>query len=133
MTHSNGTAIVFFDGVCNLCNASIDFLIRRKSKQLYFASLQGETARVRLGSAKVQTLSSVILYRDGAIYEKSDAVLEIFTLLGGVWTFFQIFRVVPSFIRDWVYDFIASRRYEWFGRRETCRLPTTEERAYFLD
>lgn len=133
MNHSDGSAIVFFDGVCNLCNATVDFLIRRKSKHLYFASLQGKTAEARLGSVRVQALSSVILFRRGAIYEKSDALLEICTLLGGAWTFFQIFRIIPRNLRDYVYDFIASHRYEWFGKRETCRLPTPEERTQFLD
>jgi predicted DCC family thiol-disulfide oxidoreductase YuxK len=126
--------IIFFDGVCNLCNGFVDFLIRRDTqKKLSFASLQGETARENLPSEKIKSLSSVILWDNGVIYEESAAVLRVFFYLGGCWKLFLIFHVVPQALRDFVYRWVAKNRYHWFGQKETCRLPTDQEKSRFLD
>jgi predicted DCC family thiol-disulfide oxidoreductase YuxK len=125
--------IIFFDGVCNLCNAFVDFLIKRdKDQNFFFAPLQGETARRKLPEGQPASLSSVVLWNQGEILEKSDAALMILQQLGGLWWLMRVFWVVPSFLRDLVYDFVAANRYRFFGKRETCRLPTPEERARFL-
>lgn len=125
--------IIFFDGVCNLCNAFVDFLIRRDKDQIFsFAPLQGETARHKLPDGQPARLSSVVLWNQGQILEKSDAALMILQQLGGPWWFMRVFWILPSFLRDFVYDLIAANRYRLFGKRETCRLPTPEEKARFL-
>jgi predicted DCC family thiol-disulfide oxidoreductase YuxK len=130
-----GRSTLYFDGVCNLCNHFVDFLITRDvTGHLKFASLQGETARSRLPNGMVSGLSSVV-FEDakGQIYTRSAAALRAIAELGGSYRAILIFLGVPALLRDWLYDFIATRRYSWFGKRETCRLPTAAERARFLD
>lgn len=125
--------IIFFDGLCNLCNAFVDFLIKRdKDLNFSFAPLQGETARQKLPAGQPAKLNSVVLWNQGEILEKSDAALMILQQLGGLWWLMRVFWVVPAFLRDLVYDFVAANRYRFFGKRETCRLPTPEEKARFL-
>jgi predicted DCC family thiol-disulfide oxidoreductase YuxK len=110
----------------------VDFLINRDKDQLfYFAPLQGETARARL-PADALGLKSVVLWNQGELLEKSDAALMILQQLGGIWWLSRIFWVVPGFLRDLVYDFVAANRYGLFGKRETCRLPRPEEKVRFL-
>lgn len=126
--------ILFFDGVCNLCNSWVDFLIRHStSGRIYFASLQGVTAQHVVGIERSQKLKSLIFFKDGKLFEKSDAFFEILSVLGGPWKLLKILKIVPRSLRDWVYDQVASQRYNWFGKRESCRLPSMEERALFLD
>lgn len=126
--------VIFFDGVCNLCNAFVDFLVRRDSEHLfYFAPLQGSHARQLLPTRLPENLSSVVLWSQGEIHEKSDAALMVLQQLGGLWGALRIFWIFPKGLRDWAYDLVARHRYTLFGKRETCRLPTSEERARFLD
>jgi predicted DCC family thiol-disulfide oxidoreductase YuxK len=129
--------IVFFDGVCSLCNGFIDFLVRRIAREqppFYIASLQGQTAETKLSLQDRQNFESVILLEveSGKILKKSDAILEILVHLGGLWKCLRFFRYIPRVVRDGVYDGVAKRRYAWFGKREHCRLPTLEERKFFL-
>jgi predicted DCC family thiol-disulfide oxidoreductase YuxK len=129
------TPIVFFDGVCHFCNGTVNILIDNDSRQrLRYAPLQGET--YTLLRQHIPTLPSsidtVILYHAGKVFMKSTAVLEIARLLGGKWKLALALRIIPRFLRDAVYDVIANYRYQWFGRYESCRLPTHEERALFL-
>lgn len=127
--------IVFFDGYCSLCNSFVDFLMRLdKRNALKFASLQGETARKTLGplSAGAADPDSVIYYRDGKIFERSAAVIEIFRDLGGAWKLLVLFLVIPKVLRDSLYKLVARYRYQLFGRRDTCRLPTSEEKNKLL-
>jgi predicted DCC family thiol-disulfide oxidoreductase YuxK len=125
--------IIFFDGVCNLCNGFVDFLVSRDKEQVFFfAPLQGETARLRLAADVPAKLNSVVLWNQGQILEKSDAALMILQQLGGIWWLSRLFWIVPAFLRDLIYDLVAVNRYRLFGRRETCRLPTPEEKARFL-
>ena len=126
--------IVFFDGVCNLCNGFIDFLVSHdRARALRYASLQGKTSRELLGIDIGRELSSVVLIENGKILRESDAVLRILSKLGGPWILAPGFKILPRALRDWAYRFVARNRYRWFGKRETCRLPSPEERALFLD
>jgi predicted DCC family thiol-disulfide oxidoreductase YuxK len=125
--------IVFFDGECNLCNSTVDFFIRLDGgRRLHFASLQGETARKILPERVRSGLDTVVLWREGNLYKKSGAVLRALVACGGIWIFAGIFLLVPWFVRDFFYDVIAKNRFKWFGRRESCRLPTPEERHVLL-
>lgn len=126
--------VVFFDGHCNLCNRFVDFLIRRDTRHaLRFASLQGETAKRLLPKEYVSDLSTVVFLNEGKISTHSSAALRAIATLGGGYYLFKWFLLVPAFIRNLVYRFVASNRYTWFGRRDTCRLPSPEEKAQFLD
>jgi predicted DCC family thiol-disulfide oxidoreductase YuxK len=126
--------IIFFDGVCNLCNAFVDFLVRRDAEHLFdFAPLQGSNAKQLLPARFPEKLSSVVLWSQGEVHEKSDAALMVLQQLGGLWGALRVFWVLPKGLRDWGYDLVARNRYALFGKRETCRLPTPEERARFLD
>ncbi|MEM6720055.1 MAG: thiol-disulfide oxidoreductase DCC family protein [Bacteroidota bacterium] len=128
--------IVLFDGVCNLCNGFVDKIISKDKKDVFrFASLQSDIGieiqkHLQLNP---EQLDSVILYEPGVThYHKSAAALRILNEFGGAWKLLQVFRILPKFINDSVYDFIAKNRYKWFGEKETCRMPTPEERARFL-
>jgi predicted DCC family thiol-disulfide oxidoreductase YuxK len=126
--------VIFFDGVCGLCNAWIDFVIVRDTKREFrYSALQGETARDWLQIAPADALDSVTLVDETGTYRKSDAVWRILARLGGIWRVLAgLLRIVPRPIRNWGYDFVARRRYRWFGRKESCRLPTPGERDRFL-
>jgi predicted DCC family thiol-disulfide oxidoreductase YuxK len=126
--------LVFFDGVCNLCNGFVEFLVRHDRKGvLKIASLQGKTAQALLKLTPDEALSSVIFLENGVVWRESTAVLKILANLGPFWKWVALFRLVPTPIRDGVYRWVARNRYRWFGKRETCRLPTPEERGRFLD
>ncbi len=125
--------IVFFDGECNLCNGFVDWLVRTdKAGKMKIASLQGETAKELGIAGQSSGLNTVVYLRDGVRFERSTAVLEILRDLGGAWKLASIFFILPRFLRDAIYALIARNRYRLFGRRDTCRLPTPEERQRFL-
>lgn len=125
--------IVFFDGVCGLCNSFVDRLLRVDRKgRLRFAPLQGSTARERLPAGMADAMESVVYLRDGVVIQRSDAALWILIDLGGWRALYRALFIVPRFVRDGVYAWIARNRYRWFGKREACRLPTSEERLRFL-
>jgi predicted DCC family thiol-disulfide oxidoreductase YuxK len=128
-------SIVFFDGVCGLCNGFVDALLRLdRRRRLRFAPLQGETARGRLAAPYREGLGAVVLLDECGISERSEAVLRILSRLGQPWrTLACLGRVIPRRWRDRLYDAIAARRYRWFGQRDTCRVPTPQEREQFLD
>ena len=128
--------VIFFDGVCNLCNASVQFAIERDKKNLFkFTALQGEYAKAVLPKFNVDLnqLNSIILLEDGRLYTKSTAALKIARKLNGLWPTLYVFILVPKFIRDWFYDIIAKNRYKWWGRQESCWLPTPELKQRFID
>lgn len=127
--------IIFFDGVCNLCNTTVDFLISRDAKRHFrYASLQSEAGQSMLRKHNLPTSEfGSFLYLDGdTLHTKSSGALRVAVKLGGFWTLMGVFLIVPPFIRNAVYDLIAKHRYRWFGKRETCRVPTPEERTLFL-
>ncbi|MDG2247256.1 MAG: DCC1-like thiol-disulfide oxidoreductase family protein [Flavobacteriales bacterium] len=125
--------IVFFDGVCSICNSTVDFLMNEDEEGvLKFASLQGETAKQHAEVPQEETPGSIIYFREGTIHSKSSAVLLILKDLGGLWRVLSFLRIIPKPIRNAVYDLIARNRYKWFGKKETCRMPTAEERGRLL-
>lgn len=127
--------IILFDGVCNLCNASVQFVIRHDPQARFkFAALQSATAEKLLQNCAFDraSLDSVILVEDGHVYIESDAALRIARKLGGGWWLLAGFSIVPRPIRDAVYRFIARNRYRWFGKQESCMMPTPDLRARFL-
>ncbi|HEX9895259.1 MAG TPA: DCC1-like thiol-disulfide oxidoreductase family protein [Gemmatimonadales bacterium] len=129
----NDPPIVYFDGVCGLCNRFVDFLLRHdRHHRLRFAPLQGRTAAERLGKTKGIDPTTIVLEAEGRMLDRSSAVLGVFHHLGGGWRATGLLRVVPRRLRDLIYDWIARHRYGWFGKREVCRLPTAEERSGFL-
>lgn len=130
---SKESPIVFFDGVCGLCNGFIDFLFTEDQEGLYkVTALQGNTAQEKLPIQLTKNLATVVVLKDGLILTKSDAVLSILADLGGVFKILSVFRVFPKSFRDLVYNLIATHRYQLFGIKESCRLPTPEERGRFL-
>jgi predicted DCC family thiol-disulfide oxidoreductase YuxK len=126
--------IVLFDGVCNLCNRSVDFIIRNeKSYKLQFASLQSDVGKSIVSKSGLDEIpDSVMLYVDGKLLVRSDAVLAISTYLKRPYAYGTIFKYVPKVLRDSVYNLIAKNRYRWFGKKETCRVPSADERERFL-
>jgi predicted DCC family thiol-disulfide oxidoreductase YuxK len=126
--------VVFFDGVCGLCNRFVNFVIRRDSLcEFRFSPLQGETARERLAAADVRDLKTVVLVDGEGTHRKSTAVLRVLGRLGGFWrAVAAVLRLVPRPLRDVGYSWIAGTRYAIFGKKETCRLPTPAERGRFL-
>lgn len=125
--------IVFFDGVCHFCNKSVKRIQKNdRRKRFHYAPLQGETARHLLPGQDPETPSSIIYIRNGKTYYRSTAVLFIALDMDGAWKLFAVLLIVPSFLRDLVYNFVAARRYRWFGRYESCTLPGAEEKAQYL-
>ena len=131
---SNETAIIFFDGVCNLCNTTIDFFIKRDNKKKFrYGPLQGTSSANYVGKAATEDLNSVVLYYNGKCYFKSKAILKALTILGPPYSFLAIFSILPKGLSDYFYDLIAQNRYRLFGQKNTCRIPTKEEKSLFLD
>lgn len=128
--------VILFDGVCNLCNNSVQFIIKRDRKDVFrYAALQSEIGKELLAERNIDTskVDSIILIEPGvAFYTKSDAALEIGRSFGGVWTLLSVFNLIPSSLRNIVYDFVAKNRYRWFGRKNACMIPTPDLKAKFL-
>jgi predicted DCC family thiol-disulfide oxidoreductase YuxK len=126
--------IVFFDGVCNFCNGTVNWLMaRNKRHNLLFSSLQGSTANRLLQHELLVDLSSIVYYRKGRIYTKSTAVLFICKDMAWYGGLALPFLLVPRFVRDGVYNWVARNRYKWFGKSDACRVPSAAERTRFLD
>lgn len=125
---------MLFDGVCNFCNASVQFIIKRDRRAYFkFASLQSEFANTVVGDRTLPMPESVILIENGEMYERSTAALKIARRLNGLWPVFYIFILVPRPVRDAVYHIIARNRYRWFGKRESCMIPGKELKGRFLE
>lgn len=129
--------IIFFDGICNLCNGAVQFIIRHDKRKTYrFASLQSEFAQKLLNKFRIKITEppqSILLMRNGKTYGESTAALRIAQKLGGGWKLLSIFLIIPKFISDALYRFVARNRYKWFGKRDTCMIPTPELKERFLD
>jgi predicted DCC family thiol-disulfide oxidoreductase YuxK len=127
--------LILFDGVCNLCNGSVQFVIKHdKESKFLFTSLQsdkGQEILKHLG-LKTDNFDSFILLDKGKIYTKSSGVLKEAAILGGWFKIFTIFYLVPTFIRDLFYSFVAKNRYRFFGKKDSCMIPTPELKARFL-
>ena len=127
--------IIFFDGVCNLCNGSVHFIIKRDPNAIFrFASLQSEfgTAVAQKHGISSENPESVLLLKNGKLLRKSSAALAIATELSGIWKTLTIFRFLPKNMRDRIYDWIAHNRYKWFGKRDECIVPTEEIKGRFI-
>ena len=131
LTHS----IILFDGVCNLCNGAVNFVIKRDTENVFkFTPLQEKQGVLLLKKHAVDSrkLDSIVLIENGNVYIKSSAALRIARKMSNLWPLFFVLLIIPSFIRDGVYDFIAKNRYKWFGKKEQCMIPTPGFREKFL-
>jgi predicted DCC family thiol-disulfide oxidoreductase YuxK len=128
--------IILFDGVCNLCNQSVQFVIQRDpSSKFHFTALQSATGQRLLKEHQLpeHDVYSVILLKNNKVYQRSSAALEIARGLNNLWPLFYAFIIIPPFIRNAVYDWIAGNRYKWFGQRNECMIPTPELKSRFLN
>jgi predicted DCC family thiol-disulfide oxidoreductase YuxK len=128
--------IILFDGVCNLCNAAVQFIIKRDKKNRFlFASLQSPFGQQQLKNAKLHAddLRTIILLKDKNVFQRSDAALEIAKHLSGIWPVFYTLKIFPRFIRDAFYNLISRNRYKIFGKRESCMLPDPALKAKFIE
>ncbi len=133
---SDDHPILLFDGVCNLCNGSIQFIIPRDPDgTLRFAPLQSDIGhRVREATGlSTDDLETVVLIDDGMAYTKSDAAIRVAEHLGGIYRLLSVGRLVPRSVRDQIYDFVAANRYDWFGRKDQCMLPDEDVSDRFLE
>lgn len=127
--------IIFFDGVCNLCNSSVQFVIKRDKEGTFrFASLQSGAGQEALQQFHLSQndFNSFLLYEQGKLYTRSTAALRVLSQLKG-WKWAGAFKYVPPFIRNAVYNLIARNRYKWFGKKDECMIPTPELKSRFLD
>jgi predicted DCC family thiol-disulfide oxidoreductase YuxK len=128
------SGVIFYDGYCRLCNRAVQFVLRRdRDRQFSFAPLQSETAAMALPGIQIKTQQpdSIVYLENGKIYQHSTAVLRIMKKLGRGWQFMYAFIILPAFIRDGIYRFIARYRYKWFGKRSSCAL-VPPDRMYSL-
>ncbi len=132
---STNAAVILFDGVCNLCNWTVKFIYKRdKKKKFRFASFQSEFSKRLLDKRTAETnFDSVILFHNNNFFTKSDAVIEISSLLGFPWNILRIFKILPSAFRDTFYDFIANNRYKWFGKMDACMIPSGKIKDLFFE
>lgn len=128
--------IILFDGVCNLCNTAVQFVIQHDANDVFrFVALQSELGQEILKHIGINpsNIDSIIMYEPGiAYYYKSEAALKIASSLGGFFHFGIIFRIIPTKIANQLYDYIAKNRYQWYGKKESCMIPTAELKAKFL-
>jgi predicted DCC family thiol-disulfide oxidoreductase YuxK len=128
--------IILFDGVCNFCNSAVNFVIKRDKKSvLKFAPLQSEFAKRILVNHHLSSedLSTFLFLENNQVYKKSTAVLKACKYLKGLWPLLYGLIVVPKFIRDGIYNWVAKNRYQWFGKKEVCMIPTADVRSRFLN
>ena len=128
--------VVLFDGVCNLCNGSVNWIIDHdKKNQFQFASLQsayGSKKVIEIGLSN-DYMDTVVLIEDDKVFTHSDAILQIAKHLGGIYSLAVVFFIVPKFVRNFFYKIIAGNRYKWFGKRDACRMPTPELKSKFIE
>ncbi len=128
--------VLLFDGVCNLCNTSVQFIIDKDPESKFnFASLQSDIGGELLKQFNLsnEQLDSVVLIKNDKAYTRSSAALQVLRTLGGAWSLLYGLIIIPKPIRDIIYDWVAKNRYKWFGKQESCWLPTPDLRARFLD
>lgn len=128
--------IVLFDGVCNLCNATVQLLIGLdRHNRLKFTSLQSDFGQKILKKTDLDPvdLSTFLYLKNGKVFSRSDAAIQVFSDLGSWWKPVKLFLIFPGFLRNGVYNFISRNRYKWFGKREKCMIPTSELKDKFID
>jgi predicted DCC family thiol-disulfide oxidoreductase YuxK len=126
--------IILFDGVCNLCSSTVQFVIRHnKNEELKFASLQSEFGQLQRNKFKLSPeVRTIVFIKHGKIFLRSDAVLEIAEELNGLYPNLKVLKIFPTSLRDAIYNFIAKNRYQWFGKKEQCWIPTPELANRFI-
>jgi predicted DCC family thiol-disulfide oxidoreductase YuxK len=128
--------IVLFDGICNLCEASVQYIIKRDKKDLFrFVPIQSELGQNIIKHIGIinSSIDSIVFYEPGkAYYLKAEAVLTIVISFGGIYSFWKLFLLIPKSILNTVYDYIARNRYAWYGKKDNCMIPTPEIMAKFL-
>lgn len=127
--------IIIYDGVCHLCNSSVNFILKRDTKKIFrFSPQQSEFAKNILNENHdaASAGDTIILFMDGKILHRSDAALKILMLLGGKWKVFSVFYLLPKFLRNALYNLIARNRYKWFGREDNCIIPSPEIQERFI-
>jgi len=127
--------ILFFDGLCNLCNGYIQFVIKRDPDSRFrFAALQSDFAKeyFKEDPALIKDVHTVIMVEDGKRYSHSDVGLRMCAHLGGLWPILQVLKYLPKGFRDSIYNWVAKNRYRWFGKKDSCMIPTPELQARFL-
>ncbi len=132
----NGGPILLFDGVCNLCNGAVQFILKRDREGVFrFASLQSPTGQALLQHAgmPVDRISTLVLVENHKVWVRSDAALRLARHLSGAWPLLYGFIVIPRPLRDVVYDWVARNRYRWFGKQESCMMPAPEWKGRFVD
>lgn len=135
MKDTHSYKIILFDGVCNLCNSSVNFVIRHDKKNLFkFAALQSDVGASLIQKYGIDTseTDSIILIENNKAYVKSTAALRVARHLNKGYPLFYAFMIIPNFIRNWVYDYIAKNRYKWYGKKDSCMIPTPELKEKFL-
>jgi predicted DCC family thiol-disulfide oxidoreductase YuxK len=127
--------VILFDGVCNLCNGAVQFIIKRDThKRFSFASLQSAYAtHVLKDNHLVMGMDTLVLLSNKRVFSKSRAVLEISKALPGAWPLLYVGRIIPAFLRDAIYEWVAKNRYRFFGKRDTCMIPSPELKSRFLE
>lgn len=128
--------IILFDGVCNLCDNTVQFIIKKDKKDLFrFVAIQSDLGQDIINYIGVDTskTDSILLYEPGeAYYYKAEAAIKIAKALGGIYSLMGMFSVLPKSLSNAVYDYVARNRYKWYGRKEECMIPTPERKAKFL-
>jgi predicted DCC family thiol-disulfide oxidoreductase YuxK len=131
-----GKKIILFDGVCNLCNSFVQYVIKHDKKDVFrFAALQSDLGQEILKHIGIdgKHIDSIVLYEPGVAYfYKSSAAIEISKQLGDVFTLSSLFRIIPKSLRDTIYEYVAKNRYKWYGKQDNCMIPTPELKAKFL-
>lgn len=133
VTHNK--KIILFDGVCNLCNGSVVFIIKRDKKDVFrFTAIQSDEGQKLIEKYQIDTskLDSILLFESNNYFSKSTAALRIARHLNGGYPLLYGFIIVPEVFRNWIYDLIARNRYKWFGKKESCMIPTPELKSKFL-
>ncbi len=135
-TSTAGRPVLFFDGECNLCNRTVQFIIKHDRKKIFlFAPLQTAPGKDALENVQKQdgfTPDSIILFYNGKYFIRSTAALRVLKLLGGLWSWLFVGIVLPRFVRDGIYDYVSRNRYKWFGKRDECMIPTPDLLDRFL-
>ncbi len=128
--------LILFDGLCNLCSSSVNFIIKRDKDAVFrFSPIQSNYGKYQLSRFNIDENipRTLVLIYNNTIYQKSDAVIEIGKYLGWFWKLSSIFKLIPRLIRNTVYDFITGHRYQWFGKRADCMIPDDETKWRFLE